>query len=220
MTDKLKKAYILNICLFALEVFAIGWMMSGLSAGVLSAGRLSTLKYFTVDSNILMGIFALIAALDQGKVLRGKKGEVSAWTYVLKLVGTVGVTLTMLVTIFFLGPTLGRTYGFFSLFEKSNFFLHLANPVLGIIVFLCFEKSTKIAFRHTFTGIIPMVLYGIYYVSETVRHMENGVIAKGYDWYGFFFLGIKSAFIVLPILVIITWLISAVLWKLNRSKVL
>ncbi len=217
MTEKLKKAYILNICLFALEVFAIAWMMSGLSAGVLSAGRLSTLKYFTVDSNILMGISALIAAVDRGKVLRGKQDEVSAGIYVVKLVGTVGVTLTMLVTIFFLEPTMGPVYGFFSLFEKSNFFLHLVNPVLAIIVFLRFEKSMKIAFRHTFTAVIPVVLYGIYYVSETVRHMEDGVIAKGYDWYGFFFLGIKSAFIVLPILVIITWLISAVLWKLNKS---
>ncbi len=125
----------------------------------------------------------------------------------------------MLVTIFFLGPTMGRTYGFFSLFEKSNFFLHLVNPVLSIITFLCFEKSTKIGFRHTFTGIIPMLIYSVYYVSSAAAHMENGRIAKGYDWYGFFFLGIRSAFIVLPILIIITWLISAVLWKLNRSDI-
>ena len=218
MTDDLKKAYIMNICIFVLEVFAVTWMMSGLSGGVLTSSRLSTLKYFTIDSNILMGIFALIAVFDQRKVLNGKKDEVSVRTYVLKLVGTVGVTLTMLVTIFFLGPTMGKTYGFFSLFEKSNFFLHLVNPVLSIIVFLCFEKSTKIAFRHTFTGTIPMILYAVYYVAETVRHMENGAIAKGYDWYGFFFLGIKSAFIVLPILLIITWLISAALWKLNKTN--
>ncbi len=217
--DKRKKAYVLNICLFFLEVFAITWMMSGLSAGVLAAGRLSTLKYFTVDSNILMGIFALIAALGQRNVLQGKKGKVSDWIYVLKLAGTVGVTLTMLVTIFFLGPTMGRIYGFFSLFEKSNFFLHLANPVLSLIVFLGFEKSTKIAFRHTFTGIIPMVLYSVFYVSETVKHMENGVIAPGYDWYGFFFLGIKSAYVVLPVLIVVTWLISAILWKLNKTNV-
>ena len=218
MTDDLKKAYIMNICIFVLEVFAVTWMMSGLSGGVLTSSRLATLKYFTIDSNILMGIFALIAVFDQRKVLNGKKDEVSVRTYVLKLVGTVGVTLTMLVTIFFLGPTMGKTYGFFSLFEKSNFFLHLVNPVLSIIVFLCFEKSTKIAFRHTFTGTIPMILYAVYYVAETVRHMENGAIAKGYDWYGFFFLGIKSAFIVLPILLIITWLISAALWKLNKTN--
>ena len=214
----LKKAYILNLCITALEVFSITWMMSGIGAGVLSAAKLSALKYLTVDSNILMGIFALLTAADQGKVLRGKKAEVSASAYVLKLAGTVGVTLTMLVTIFFLGPTIGRKYGFFSLFEKSNFFLHLLNPVLSIAVFLCFEKSRKIAFKHTFTAIIPLVIYSVYYVTETVTHMTDGVIDKGYDWYGFFVLGVKSSFIVLPLILIITWLISFTLRKLNRRN--
>ena len=215
--NDLKKAYILNRCLFVLEVFAIGWMMSGLSGGVLSARRLATLKYFTVDSNILLGIAALIAAIDQRKVLRGEKGGVSLSTLILKLSGTFGGTLTMLVTIFFLGPTLGRTYGFFSLFEKSNFFLHLVNPVLGIVTFLCFERSSRIAFRHTFTAIIPLVLYAVYYVIVTLSHTVNGVVAKGYDWYGFFFLGVKSAYIVLPVIIVISWLISFALWKLNRT---
>ncbi|MBR6090525.1 MAG: hypothetical protein IKP86_11365 [Anaerolineaceae bacterium] len=213
----LEKAYILNICLAAFEVFSIGWMMSGINGGVLSAAKLASLKYFTVDSNILMGIAAFWAAIDQGKVLKGKKAEVPALTYILKLAGTVSVTLTMLVTIFFLGPTMGRTYGFFSLFEKSNFFLHLFNPVLSLIVFLCFEKSSKIEFKHTFTAVIPLMIYGVYYVTETVTHMTNGAIAKGYDWYGFFFLGLRSAYIVLPLIIIITWLISFTLWKLNRK---
>ena len=215
--NDLKKAYILNLSLFVLEVFAIGWMMSGLSGGVLSARRLATLKYFTVDSNILLGIAALIAAINQRKVLRGEKSGVSLPTLILKLSGTFGGTLTMLVTIFFLGPTLGRTYGFFSLFEKSNFFLHLVNPVLGIVTFLCFERSSRIAFRHTFTAIIPLVLYAVYYVAVTLSHTVNGVAAKGYDWYGFFFLGVKSAYIVLPVIIVISWLISFALWKLNRT---
>ena len=102
----LKKAYILNICLAAFEIFSISWMMSGINGGVLSAAKLASLKYFTVDSNILMGIFALWAAIDQGRVLKGEKADVSVLTYVLKLTGTVGVTLTMLVTIFFLEPTM------------------------------------------------------------------------------------------------------------------
>ena len=215
--NDLKKAYILNLSLFVLEVFAIGWMMSGLSGGVLSARRLATLKYFTGDSNILLGIAALIAAINQRKVLRGEKSGVSLPTLILKLSGTFGGTLTMLVTIFFLGPTLGRTYGFFSLFEKSNFFLHLVNPVLGIVTFLCFERSSRIAFRHTFTAIIPLVLYAVYYVAVTLSHTVNGVAAKGYDWYGFFFLGVKSAYIVLPVIIVISWLISFALWKLNRT---
>ena len=214
----LKKAYILNICIVVMEVFAIFWMMSGINGGVLSAAKLASLKYFTVDSNILMGLSALLAALDQGKVLKGEKAEVPSLTYILKLTGTVGVMLTMLVTIFFLGPTMGRTYGFFSLFAKSNFFLHLFNPVLSMIVFLWFEKSSKIEFKHTFAAVIPLMIYGIYYVAEAVTHMTNGVIDKGYDWYGFFVPGPKSAFIVLPVILVSTWLISFTLWKLNRRN--
>ena len=212
----IKKGFLLNICIVLLEIFAIAWMMSGLSSGVLSAAKLSTLKYFTVDSNILMGFTAFIAAIEQYQVLSGKKKTVSSPAYILKLAGTVGVTLTMLVTIFFLGPTIDS--GFFSLFDKSNFFLHLVNPVLSIIVFLCFEKSSKIPFKHTFTAILPLVIYAAYYVGQIFSHISTGVISKKYDWYGFFLFGAKSAFIVLPILIIITWLISFLLWKINRSS--
>ena len=216
--NKIKKAYVLNIIIFILEVFAITWMMSGLNSGALSSSRIAMLKYFTVDSNIMMGIIALIVFLDERRVLKGKKENISNSSYVLKLVGTVGVTLTMLVTIFFLTPTMAPTYGLLGLFYYSNFFLHLLNPLLSIIVFLCYEKTTKMNFKHTFTGIIPMLLYTIYYVSVTLIHTENGVIAEGYDWYGFLTLGIKSIFIVIPILVLITYLISYALWKLNRRK--
>ena len=50
-----------------------------------------------------------------------------------------------------------------------------------------------------------------------MRHTSNGMIAAGYDWYGFFFLGVKSAYVVLPLIILITWLISLALWKLNRT---
>ena len=103
----------------------------------------------------------------------------------------------MLVTVFFLAPTTASTYGFFASFYYSNFFLHLLNPILSIVVFLCYEKNTEINFKHTFTGIVPMLLYTVYYVTETLSHTKNGVITSGYDWYGFFALGIKSAFIVI-----------------------
>ena len=40
--------------------------------------------------------------------------------------------------------------------------------------------------------------------------MENGKVLPGYDWYGFFMFGIKSVVIVLPIVYIITYIISLV----------
>ncbi len=215
---KIKTAFIMNVCLFVLETFAVAWMMSGISGGLLTSSRLGILKYFTVDSNILMGIIALVAAIDEWRVFKGKQSEVRAGSYVLKLIGTVGVTLTMLVTVFFLAPTTANTYGFFALFHNSNFFLHLFNPVLSLIVFLGFEKTAKIRFKHTFSGIIPMAVYAVYYVTAALTHAENGVIAAGYDWYGFFFGGVTSVLYVLPALLLITYAISFVLWKLNRRK--
>ena len=213
-----RTALILNICIFLLEVFAVCWMMTGFSAGLLSAARLTALKYFTVDSNILMGITALIMAVDQSRVLKGKKSEVPASGYLLKLVGTVGVTLTMIVTVFYLAPTTAAVYGPFAMFYGSNIFLHLLNPLLSIIMFVCFEKTEKIAFRHTLTGIIPMVIYAVYYVAAALSHTHNGVIDKGYDWYGFFFAGPRSALIVAPMLVLLAWGISCALRKMNRRK--
>ena len=85
LMNTLKKAFILNLCIFVLEVFAITWIMTAAGNGVLSGGKLRALRYFTVDSNILMGLFSLWAAVDQGMVLKGKRREVSTISYVLKL---------------------------------------------------------------------------------------------------------------------------------------
>ena len=218
--EKVKKATILNICLFVLEVAAIVWMTSGItingSAGVFSAARWRMLKYFTVDSNILMGVAACMAFLDQRKVLKREKEDVSAGVLIFKLAATAGVTLTLLVTVFFLAPT--ADYNPLWLFANSNLLLHLINPVLSIIIFVVFEKSNRIGFRHTFTAMIPMLVYAVYYVEEALRHTADGVIAQGYDWYGFFFLGTKSVAIVLPLIIGINYLICLVLWKCNRRR--
>lgn len=212
-----KKAFYANICLFLLEVFAVGWMMSGISGGVFTGARIRALRYFTVDSNILMGMIALLAAVDERKIIKGEKQDLSALIYTLKLAGTVGVTLTMLITIFFLAPKSAATTGYFSLFYNSNLFLHLVNPLFSIVSFLLFEKTDRIPFRDTFAGVIPMILYAVYYVEEALRHSKDGAIAAGYDWYGFFFDGVRSVVTVLPVMVLLTYVISLVLWKWNRK---
>ena len=214
----IKKAFCVNACIVILEIVSVVWMMSGLNSGVFSASRLAVFRYFTVDSNILMGIAALVAAADERAVMSGKKSKVSTGTYIFTLVGTVGVTLTMLVTVFFLAPKAIPTTGFFSMFYHSNFFFHLVSPVLSIIVFVFYEKSDRISFRHTFTGIVPMLCYAVYYIYEALTHIQDGAIAPGYDWYGFLFAGVKSAVIVIPLLILITYGISAALWRLNRKK--
>lgn len=215
---RIKVAYYLNICIVLLEVLANLWMTSGIQifakTEVLSASKLAMLKYFTVDSNILMGVAALIYAICCRQVLSKKRASIPLWVSSLQLLSVVSVTLTFMVTVFFLAPT--APYNWILLFADSNFLLHLLNPILSIITFVGFEKRADLSFYHTFIGIVPMLLYAVFYVTATVTHAPNGVIEYGYDWYGFFIGGLKSGFIVVPIIIVITYIFSLVLWKLNR----
>lgn len=211
-------AYILNLCLALLEVLAPIWMSSGLVGGVLTTSGAEMFKFFTIDSNVLMGIIALFTALQLRQVIRGQREDLSTACYVWYLAGTVGVTLTMLVTVFFLEPTMAPQFGLFSLFAGSNFLLHLFNPLLAIVTFTVFEKTRKIPFRHTLTGIVPMVLYAVFYLANCMRHAVNGMVDIAYDWYGFLAGGVKTVWIVIPVIFLFTWLISVALWRLNRRK--
>ena len=217
--NRTRKAFIANIVVFILEALAVAWIMSGISAdGPLEGPNLESLKYYTVDSNILMGLAALAAAAAQRRALRGKTDSVPLFIRLLKLAGTAGVTLTMLVTIYFLGPTLGRVYGFFSLFSGPSLFLHLINPLAAIFVFLRYERTDRLPFRLTPACVLPTALYAVYYVTLNLRRLENGRIAAEYDWYGFFAFGLSVWPLVVAAILLITWGITLALWKLNRGR--
>ena len=211
----LKKSLIFNILIVAFVLIAAVWMAVGSSLRALTATKFGALKFFTVDSNILVGVAALLMAISQYRVMKGTKEKVAQWLYTLKLVATVGVVITMLVTVFYLGFVVST--GYFSLFQGSNFFFHLLVPVLSVIGFVFFEKTDCIAFKCNFFSFIPLVLYGIYYAVSVLTHMENGVVQPGYDWYQFFKLGTTSMLIVYPFFLGFSFLISFSLWKLNRK---
>ena len=212
-----KAAFWGNIVTFILAAFSTVWAISGISSGVLANGSsLYRLRYYTVDSNILMGLAALASAIEQRQILRCQRTALSPGCRLLKLAGTVSITLTMLITAFFLGPTMGRVYGFFSLYQNSNFFLHLVNPLAAIVVFLWFEKTTQLRFSHTLIGVLPTLLYAVFYIAVTLQHITSGKIEAGYDWYGFFAFGIHTWPLVVLLILLFTWGISLALWLLNR----
>lgn len=216
-----RKAYIWNLITAGAVMLSVLWMFSGIKfgngAGPLTASKWEMLKFYTIDSNILMGIVAAVMAKQQSDVLRGRKESITPGFYVLKLVGVVGVTLTMTVTVCFLAPT--SEFGWLSLFSNSNFFLHLLNPLLSIYTFLRYERTDSIAWKHTFTGITTMLIYATVYLVNCLMHISGGNIPGRYDWYGFFVMGVKSIAVVLPIIIAATYLISLILWCLNRRKV-
>ena len=215
-----RNALLLNAIVFLTTTLSVAWIIGGFTAssGPLDGPNLSALRYYTVDSNIMMAVAALAAMIQEAQIMRGKRKNLTLPVRLLKLAGTVSVTLTMMITIFFLGPTLGATYGFFSLFANSNFFLHLFNPVGSILVWILLERSETIPLRQTPVVLLPTVIYAVYYVAVSLAHVQDGKIAPGYDWYGFFFLGLNSWLPVVLVILLITYGFTFVLWKLNRRK--
>ena len=216
--NKTRVAFIINIGIVILVMFSTIWMMFFSTPGVLSSVRLEAFKFFTVDSNILMAVSAAITAFQQGQVIKGKRTDIPIWSESLKLLATCSVALTMIVTVCFLTPFAYSSIGIFGLFKAYNFFMHLFNPLLSIIVFLVFEKSNDLKFFNTFLTLIPFLVYGVYYLLVSIAHMTNGVVEEGYDWYKFFMFGYKSGLVLIPLFTISTYGIGLAIWKLNRIK--
>ena len=170
-----------NALVFILVVFSIIWIVSVTQYGEdqLLASGWEMLKFFTVESNILMGIAALISLIY---ILIGAYPR---WVCVFKYVATGTVTLTFLTVMFYLGPTLGYAM----MLKDANLFMHLITPVLAIAhLFLLEPKLEKMRFiNSTVLSIFPMITYGIAYLSNIFIH--DGYGNSKYDWYYFGSLG-------------------------------
>lgn len=219
---RLKIAAIVNIIIFIMTVFAMVAMffgirfMPGEDKIILASKSAEMFKYFTIQSNLFMGIMALILAIDEIKVLKGKKKEISAKKYVLKLVSTTAVCLTFLVVFTYLGPF--TKYGLPAMLMNSNLFFHFITPVISIFTFILFEKTDKIKYKYTFFGLIPIILYETFYITNILTHLENGKISPTYDWYLFAQNGLGVVIIGAPVVFACTYLISLCLWKFNKKK--
>ncbi len=183
---------------------------------VLESSTFGIFRFFTVDSNLLIGISALVFSIEERKLLLGKINNISTKFYIFKYASTVAVSLTFIVVFTYLARI--SAGGIMSMLMNSNLFFHLIIPVLSMLTFILFEKTDKIKFKHVFYGLIPMLLYAVYYIGNLIVHVENGKVLPKYDWYWFVQGGIKQAFVVAPGIIMITFVISIVLWFLNKKS--
>ena len=217
----IKISFYINLIIVMFTIFATMIMFTGYKFMngyeiILESSNLSMLKFFTVDSNMLMGIVSFIFVIKEYKILNGEKVSITLYDYILKLVSTTAVALTFFIVFAYLGPI--SEHGILSMIMNSNLFFHLLIPVLSIIDFILYEKNDLIKFKYTLFGIIPTFIYGMVYLINILIHMENGRVNPLYDWYWFVQNGVWTAIIVMPIILLISYLICLVLWKLNKIK--
>lgn len=216
----LKASFILNIIIFVLVTMATIFMLTGFHFMsddlVLEVSKIEMFKFFTVDSNVLVGIVSLILAYQEYQIIKSKRKFVSDKLYIMKFISTIGVMLTFLITALYLAPY--STKGYFSMFQNSNLFFHFIIPIISFISFCFFEKTDKIKFKHTFLGVIPVFIYAFFYVLNIWFHLENGKVTYTYDWYGFAQGGLKMTIFIFVFMHVATYILSVVIWLLNRKK--
>lgn len=213
---KIKISLILNIITVVLVVIATVFMFADIKfmpmSRLFEGSKIEMLRYYTVDSNLLVGIVALILAVYEIKLLKNKISIIPNFVYILKLVATSGITLTFLVTAFFLAPR----HGIYPLYNNSNLLFHLIIPLFAIISYIFFEKHNS-SYKVAALGITPMFLYSIYYITMILIHLDNGKINPKYEFYGFLNGNLNNIYIVLPMMYLITYLISLLILFLNKK---
>lgn len=204
-------AIIINSIIFLLVLIGVIFMFNNIKfmgdSQLLTISKIEMFKFFTVDSNILMGIASLLYVLYHKKEKK--------IIYQLKLIATTSVTLTFLVTAFYLVPT--SKYPFWYFYQNSNLFFHLIIPILSIITFTIFEKNNQLEKKETYLGLIPVILYSLYYTGNILIHINQKSLIKNYDFYGFLIGGEKTIILVIIIILIITYSISYTLWHFNKK---
>ena len=219
MKTREKICIIMNFLIFAFTLFAtisviIGFKFMG-QFEVLSERNFGAFKYFTTDSNIFAGLISLAYVIYKFTPNGKKQATLPRAFYILKLAATTGVTLTMMVTVFFLAPT--SNGNFIRYFMNSNFFMHLITPLLCIISFIFFEASEPGKLTITIPGILPMLLYSFYYTPNILIHLDNGKVNPDYDWYNFLAGGLNTIWFVIPLLYVVTWIFALGLWAANKK---
>lgn len=187
---------IVNISIFLLVLTGTIIMFSA-SSGALTARGFSVFKYFTFQSNIFIAIIALVFAILELLLLKGKIDKMPHVLTVFYFVGTVAVGLTFLVVIAFLSPI----YGFLLMYSGPNLFYHALVPLCALAHFVFLEKNNPIHFKETFLSMVPCFLYGIVYLTCVIS--LNGYGDPNIDFYMFGangpFIGILAFIIVLGV---------------------
>lgn len=171
------------------------------------------LKFFTLQSNILAGISSLVYIIFF-IIKRKKQKEIPFAVQILRYISCIDLILTFLVVALFLGFIVED--GYFSLFVNANFFFHFAIPVINFVSFAFFENVLKLKFKHTFLGIIHVVLYAIFYITVVLLHFENGAVSIEYDWYAFAQAGLLIAFVCFFVVLLVSYLTAYLLYRIKK----
>jgi len=194
----------------AIAVFTV-WILSFFfwRDSTLGGSGWSDLKYFTVQSNLLVGVVAVLWLVFR---LAKGKGGVPRWLTLLKYLSTVAVSVTFLVVLTFLGPL----YGYGRMYYGANLFFHLLVPLFAMGEYALLEEG-EISFRMSFFAALPPFLYGIGYLTNCLVNGIGSWDTVRHDWYSFLEWGYPVGIAMFLLLCAVAWGLGLALRAMNRA---
>ena len=205
---------------FIVVAVLVTWfVMAFFGEGTLVDRGVRSMKYFTLQSNVLACVAAIVwlvkarGARNGVPVSRGVEEEdttVSRGVEVFKYVAAVAVLLTFTTVAAFLGPL----YGYKAMFEGINLWFHLIVPLVAgaEVIFLSGVEFTR---RDNRLAMLPPIIYGVGYIAN---NLINGIgeWPDTNDWYLFLHWGPLVGAVIFVMLCAVTWVLGFVLRKITR----
>ncbi len=152
----------------------LGTVLSALGGQNSFMGGSVVFMYFTIQSNIAIAVICAVGCY----LLMQDRSISYAW-YIVKLVGTVSITLTGVVFVIMLAPVLGD-----KAWNIQNTLTHVVVPAAAIADFFVIASGSSLRKKDVFYVTIPPLLYVIYAGIGYIRGWE---FALGVN-YPYFFL--------------------------------
>ena len=172
--SKTRKNLSLALKLTVILSAVFGTVLSALGGKNSFMGGSVVFMYFTIQSNIAI---AIICAVGCYLIMRDKAIS-NAW-YIVKLVGTVSITLTGVVFVVMLAPVLGD-----KAWNIQNTLTHVVVPAAAIADYFVIASGSSLRKKDVVYVTIPPLLYVIYAGIGYIRGWE---FALGVN-YPYFFL--------------------------------
>lgn len=148
----MERRKIISLVLKAIVVICaiVGTILSAIANK--SVGVQKTFMYFTIQSNIAIAIICLVGFIF---ILLNKDRERTG--AIIKLVGTVSITLTGIVFCAVLAPTMG-----IGAWKPQSVLTHAVVPSVAIADYFVLGNSYKYKKAEIFYVILPPIAYAIY----------------------------------------------------------
>ena len=131
---------------------------------------MGTLRMFTTLSNLVVAVCAFLIISYQVDGLRKGEYHLSHWIIDVLYIGVVGVSITLTVSLVIISPAKGFSY---TMFSKSNLFLHTINPLIAIILFTFINSDHFIKFYKSLLTLIPLFIYATIYCIMAIGIGED-----------------------------------------------